>query len=397
MKKNAFRNLCDDILAHGLLVPIVLFEGMILDGWHRYLACLEKDVTPRFVDFEGDTTAALEYVKSTNLNRRHSTPGQIAMTAAQFATLQHGGDRRSEQQRNSALESKTIKQVAAEFSVSEDRIKSARIVWTSGDADLIEKVRNNELALSAAVKEIRAKNPKPPRKGTPTPTLTPKTPEPSSERKPESHLDEHGSEERVSGPPLVEGAAEGPAPAPDPAGNTVKPAGDLNRDGRVDNRRSTDEKGNGPANAERAPDPPTPIVEEPAVEQGGLFRPEEVPVSPPRKVGKHKATPQNQGTNKKPASSNRGPDEQSAAPSRATEEQAAAGNIAARAWFESNRRVTIFFQSSIEVEPLNPTLAEDIPELTPEDWEEVWRSFLQVQAVLNPYVSHIEISFIPRE
>jgi hypothetical protein len=63
MKKNAFRNLCDDIFAHGLLMPIVLFEGMILDGWHRYLACLEKDVTPRFVDFEGDTTAALEYVK----------------------------------------------------------------------------------------------------------------------------------------------------------------------------------------------------------------------------------------------------------------------------------------------------------------------------------------------
>ena len=43
-----FDALCRAILLRGLHEPIVMHEGKILDGRHRYLACLAKRVSPRY-------------------------------------------------------------------------------------------------------------------------------------------------------------------------------------------------------------------------------------------------------------------------------------------------------------------------------------------------------------
>jgi hypothetical protein len=42
MPENETRGLAEDIEKHGQREPGVLLEGMVLDGWHRYLAC-QKD------------------------------------------------------------------------------------------------------------------------------------------------------------------------------------------------------------------------------------------------------------------------------------------------------------------------------------------------------------------
>ena len=48
-----FDHLCAAIARQGLLQEIILHEGKVLDGWHRYLACRVKQVPPRLRDYAG--------------------------------------------------------------------------------------------------------------------------------------------------------------------------------------------------------------------------------------------------------------------------------------------------------------------------------------------------------
>lgn len=67
------------IKAVGLLKPITLFQGKILDGKIRYRACLEANVTPVFEEYEGDDPVG--FVTSKNLYRAHiSKPVRSAVT-----------------------------------------------------------------------------------------------------------------------------------------------------------------------------------------------------------------------------------------------------------------------------------------------------------------------------
>src|SRR5258708_2140914 len=69
-----------DIEAHGQRLPIVIHEGAILDGAHRYRVCMEIGVEPAIVEFAGGDPVA--FVLSANLHRRHLTAGQHAAIVA---------------------------------------------------------------------------------------------------------------------------------------------------------------------------------------------------------------------------------------------------------------------------------------------------------------------------
>jgi hypothetical protein len=71
MRDSEYEDLKADIKANGLLMPIVLFEGKVLDGRHRLRACRAVDVEPRFTegaDWIGDPAG---FVLSANIHRRH--------------------------------------------------------------------------------------------------------------------------------------------------------------------------------------------------------------------------------------------------------------------------------------------------------------------------------------
>ena len=76
--EDELQDLTDDIRAHGLIDPIVLFEGMILDGRTRATACERAGVAPRYAQFRGGREDALILVISHNLKRRHLTKQAIA-------------------------------------------------------------------------------------------------------------------------------------------------------------------------------------------------------------------------------------------------------------------------------------------------------------------------------
>ncbi len=68
--------------------PIVIHDGMILDGRNRARACEAAGVTPFFKPFEGDDPVA--YVVDLNLKRRHLNDDQRRMVAAKLANMGRG-------------------------------------------------------------------------------------------------------------------------------------------------------------------------------------------------------------------------------------------------------------------------------------------------------------------
>jgi hypothetical protein len=75
--------LAEDIKENGLIERISLYEGMILDGRNRYLACQQAGVEPRFDELPFVNDCPVTWVISKNLHRRHLTVSQRAMVAAE--------------------------------------------------------------------------------------------------------------------------------------------------------------------------------------------------------------------------------------------------------------------------------------------------------------------------
>jgi hypothetical protein len=70
--------LANDIKQTGLLNPIVLYQGQIIDGRNRYLACQRAGVEPHFIQWEPNGISPLDWVISQNIHRRHLNASQRA-------------------------------------------------------------------------------------------------------------------------------------------------------------------------------------------------------------------------------------------------------------------------------------------------------------------------------
>jgi len=77
LKGKEFDDLVDDIRKYGLRESISLFDGKIIDGRNRERACIKAGVEPRYRSIElNDHDAAVAYVISKNIRRRHQTREQ---------------------------------------------------------------------------------------------------------------------------------------------------------------------------------------------------------------------------------------------------------------------------------------------------------------------------------
>jgi len=77
MSAEEFTALKDSIHVNGVLNPITLFEGMVIDGWHRYMAAQELGAYCPEQELE-EWLDPRDFVKAQNENRRHLTASQRA-------------------------------------------------------------------------------------------------------------------------------------------------------------------------------------------------------------------------------------------------------------------------------------------------------------------------------
>ena len=139
--------LVSDIRENGLLTPITLYEGKILDGRNRYLACQMLNKEPDYVKFDGD--APLPFVISRNLCRRHLSESQRAMVAAAIIELQRQENGRSDV---------TISEAAQQLNVSPRMVNHAVKVLNEGTEQDVEAIMSGQKKVRAVSDEIKEQN-----------------------------------------------------------------------------------------------------------------------------------------------------------------------------------------------------------------------------------------------
>lgn len=138
-----FAALVDDIRANGLLVPIVLHEGMVLEGRNRWRACEAAGVACRFEDYAGSDPVG--FVISMNLRRRHLDESQRAMVAAKLATMKQGA--RTDLSPNGERSQAKAAQL---LNVGKRSVERAADVRESGAPELVRAVEQGTISVTAA-------------------------------------------------------------------------------------------------------------------------------------------------------------------------------------------------------------------------------------------------------
>lgn len=136
-----------DIKTNGLCEKIWTYEGKILDGRNRFIACNKAGVKPRFQAFKGTDLEAIARVASANIHRRHLTESQLAMAATRIATLSTGRTAASQMLPGEAI---TQTQAAEQFNVSRTSVQRARRVIDKGSKSLQQAVESGDVGLKKA-------------------------------------------------------------------------------------------------------------------------------------------------------------------------------------------------------------------------------------------------------
>jgi|ERR1700730_9358247 hypothetical protein len=136
------QEVAEDIKVRGLLAPILTYQGAILDGRNRWVACRMAGVEPTTIEYtEADPVGS---IRSFNILRRHLTTAERARLAELLATASHGGD-------HSGSES-TLANTAKELDVSRTSVATVRKIKKKSPKAYNDLKRGKHKSVNAAAK-----------------------------------------------------------------------------------------------------------------------------------------------------------------------------------------------------------------------------------------------------
>ncbi len=162
MEPDALNELAQDIKTNGLQQPVVIHDGMVIDGRNRLEACKQGGIEPTYIEWTGKGSV-VTWVLSVNLHRRHLTDQQRAMIAARVAeqfsaeakersaqNLRKNKDVVDESNQSTPGLGRLTERAAAVMNVSPSAAKKAAKVLKSGDEQLTKAVDTGKVSIDAA-------------------------------------------------------------------------------------------------------------------------------------------------------------------------------------------------------------------------------------------------------
>ena len=151
MSDEDFLSLQGSIENIGVQNPITLFEGMVIDGWHRYKAATNLGMDCPTVEL--DDVDPRDFVLAQNRARRHITQAQLAMAAAAvYRWVPQGGDRVGANRTECGL--KTASQIAEISGVSKRTVEQAKAVTQNASPEVVEAVKRGDIGLGDLVRHV---------------------------------------------------------------------------------------------------------------------------------------------------------------------------------------------------------------------------------------------------
>ena len=157
MSEDDFKMLIDSIDINGVLEPVMFWEGKILDGWHRYLACQElKIVSFRKMEYEGNDPSGYVFAKSLRKSKTPFERGSLIVGLQNWETKRgrpslslKGLDGKS-----FSRTGLTIPEQAAAAGVSESTIHNVKNI-KGGIPELEEAVKAKKISIKDAAEIAR--------------------------------------------------------------------------------------------------------------------------------------------------------------------------------------------------------------------------------------------------
>ena len=151
MSDVAYQALKKDIADNGQMESVSFWNGMLVDGRHRWRACKELGIECRAEDFECKEEELLGIVVSRNLHRRHLKESQRSIIAGKLANLKRGRPNKE----NPSIEGlNSVEQAASMLNVGRASVERAKQVLEHGSKEIIEAVEQGELPVSFAAKVV---------------------------------------------------------------------------------------------------------------------------------------------------------------------------------------------------------------------------------------------------
>lgn len=143
MADEDFVALKDSISYSGLLEPITLYEGQILDGWHRYVACVATGMEPSFIEFSG--SEPVQFVQDKHTRRPLTLTQRLTCIALMHRWRPRGGNQSAGPA--DCLSSKDIAKAAGGGVRSAEHVKEA---ITKGAPELVQAMKAGKVGAEKA-------------------------------------------------------------------------------------------------------------------------------------------------------------------------------------------------------------------------------------------------------
>lgn len=168
MDAEMYKKLRDDIRENGIVMPVILWQGQVIDGRHRQQIAKELGIQIPIQEEKVNEEVAIKLARSLNQYRRHLTPSQLALIGAELVKVyapiaaavreenlpNHGKSPKASVEAFGKASAKAANDVG----VSRASIERAKKVSEEADAKVVEAIREGKATVRDA--EAIVKEPK---------------------------------------------------------------------------------------------------------------------------------------------------------------------------------------------------------------------------------------------